>query len=178
MEKDYPVIVEWKPFELRPGTPPRGIPRPDQRGGELTEPLRSAALEAGLTRMKRAPIIANSRPALEAAEYAKEIGLHDQYHRGMFSAYFDDQRNIGDRAVIRDVVEKAGLDWPTLEQRLDSGYYTESVERQIGESHALGISGVPAYIVDRYLVVGAQPYEVFQQVMDRVAQDRARAQEE
>jgi predicted DsbA family dithiol-disulfide isomerase len=175
LEKEYPVIVEWKPFELRPGTPPEGIPRPDRRGSELTEPLRSAALEAGLTRMKRAPFIANSRPALEAAEFAKEVGLHDQYHRGMFSAYFDDQRNIGDPDVIRDVVQQTGLDWPTLEQRLESGHYTESVERQIGEAHALGISGVPAYILDRYLVVGAQPYDVFKQVMDRIAQDREQA---
>lgn len=128
--------------------------------------------------MKRAPFIANSRPALESAEYAKEVGLHDPFHRAMFSAYFDDAQNIGDRDVLRDVAVGAGLDWPTLEQRLDSGHYSASVDRQIGEAHGLGITGVPAFIIDRYLLVGAQPYEVFQRVMERVAQDRAQAQPE
>lgn len=168
--------MDWKPFELRPGTPPQGIPRPDRKpGGELSEPLRSAALAAGLTRMRRAPFIADSRPALEAAEYAKEVGLHDSYHRAMFSAYFDDQRNIGERAVIQEVAEGAGLDWSVLGERLDSGYYRQSVEQQIAEAHAVGISGVPAYVLDRYLIVGAQPYEIFQQAMARIARDREEA---
>jgi predicted DsbA family dithiol-disulfide isomerase len=31
------------------------------------------------------------------------------------------------------------------------------------------ISGIPAHVIaDRYLVMGAQPYEVFQQVMNRL----------
>jgi predicted DsbA family dithiol-disulfide isomerase len=139
--------------------------------------LRSAALAAGLTRMRRAPFIANSRPALEAAEYAKEVGLHDPYHRATFSAYFDDQRNIGDRAVLKEIAEGVGLDWPTLEERLETGYYTELVERQIAEAHQLGLTGVPAYILDRYLIVGAQPYEVFRHAMQRIAEDRAKAEQ-
>ena len=172
------MIVDWKPFELRPGTPPEGIPRSDRKpGGELSEPLRSAALEAGLTRMRRAPFIANSRPALEAAEFAKEIGLHDPYHRATFSAYFDEQRNIGDRAVLKDIVDRVGLDWTVLEERLETGYYRELVVRQIHQAYQLGISGVPAYIVDRYLIVGAQPYEVFERAMARIAQDREQARQ-
>ena len=42
------------------------------------------------------------------------------------------------------------------------------------QARAYGISGVPAFIMDRYLISGAQPYEVFQQVMERIDQDRRR----
>ena len=127
--------------------------------------------------MRRAPFIANSRPALEAAEFAKEVGRHDQYHRATFSAYFDEQRNIGDPAVLREIVDGVGLDWTVLEERLQTGYYASLVDYQIAQAHQLGITGVPAYIVDRYLIVGAQPYEVFERAMARIAQDREQARQ-
>ena len=127
--------------------------------------------------MRRAPFIANSRPALEAAEFAKEVGLHDKFHRATFSAYFDEQRNIGDPAVLKEIVDGVGLDWAVLEERLQTGYYSSLVEYQIAQAHQLGITGVPAYIVDRYLIVGAQPYEIFERAMERIAQDRAQAKQ-
>jgi len=44
------------------------------------------------------------------------------------------------------------------------------VDEHFAQAHALGITGIPTYILDdKYAIVGAQPYEVFQQALLRLA---------
>ena len=56
---------------------------------------------------------------------------------------------------------------------LATGEYAESVQEQVDWAHKVGITAIPAFVFDdRYLLMGAQPYEVFQQVMDKVLTER------
>ena len=120
--------------------------------------------ELGL-RMTRPSFIACSRPALEVAEYAKEHDSFDKLHLAIFKAYWEDSRNIGLRSVLRDIAERCGLDGDELELCLDEGWYVQRIERQNEEARELGINGVPAYVIGRNIVEGAQPYEIFQRAM-------------
>ena len=115
--------------------------------------------------MIKPPFIPCSRPALEAAEYAKEHDSFDKFHLAVFKALWEDGKNIGFRSVLRDIAEGCGLDGDELELCLDEGWYVERIDRQNQEARELGINGVPAYIIGRYLVEGAQPYEVFQRAV-------------
>ncbi len=88
LSAEFTVTLKPKPFLLRPGTPKEGKPRELRAGeveGELAEPLKTYAKEAGLI-MRRPPIVAYSMYALEATEYAKDQGLFDPCHRGMYKA--------------------------------------------------------------------------------------------
>lgn len=158
--------VEWRAFELRPGTPPEGIPRKINPGetAELSPNVKRLADEAGLT-MRRPWLIANSRPALEAAEFAKAHGRFDAYHLGLFKAYWEEGKDIGNRDVLREVAVASGLDGDELVVSLEKGQYAEAVTTQVEEAHMIGITAIPAFIIGRYYFLGAQPYEVFQQVM-------------
>ncbi len=118
--------------------------------------------------MKKPAFIACSRPALEAAEHAKKQGRFDQFHLAVFKAYWEEGRNIGFRSVLRDLAERCGLDGDELEHCLNEGQYTERVDRQNEEARALGINGIPAYIVGGFLIEGAQPYDIFQRAMGLV----------
>ena len=166
--------VEWKAFELRPGTPPEGIPRPfkPDEGDELTGHLREAAEAAGLTKMRRQPLTPSTRPALQAAVYAKDSGKFDEYHKAVFRAFWEDGRNIGDPDVLREVLEACGLDWDEFSSPSNTGRYAQQVDVELGESRSYRIRGIPAFIVDKYLLMGAQPYEVFQQAMELVQNDQ------
>jgi predicted DsbA family dithiol-disulfide isomerase len=55
-----------------------------------------------------------------------------------------------------------------VEAVLASREYAEAVRADVDQARAFGASGVPFFVVDRkYAVSGAQPTEVFTQVLDR-----------
>ena len=166
LKQDYGVEIEWKSFEIRLGTPFEGIPRPQkpEEGNELSPSVKSLSDEVGL-QMKRPGFVASSRPALEAAEYAKEQSKFDQFHLAVFKAYWEEGKNIGLTSILRDIAEKCGLDGDELEHSLNEGRYAEEIDRQNEEARSLGINGIPAYIVGHYLVEGAQPYQIFQRAI-------------
>ncbi len=115
--------------------------------------------------MKRPAFVACSRPALESAEYAKERARFDQFHLAVFRAYWEEGRNIGLRSVLCSIAEGCGLDGHDLERCLNEGRYSERIDQQNEEARALGISGIPAYVIGDQLVEGAQPYEIFQRAV-------------
>ena len=165
--------VEWKAFELRPGTPAEGLPRPFKPGesSEFSGHMKEQADAAGLT-MRRQPLTPTTRPALEAAAYAKEGGRFDEYHKAVFKAFWEDGKNIGDAEVMRGVLEACGMDWDEFNSAGNRGRYAQQVELELGESRGYGIRGIPAFILDKYLLMGAQPYEVFQQAMERIGEEQ------
>ena len=175
MQEEYPVSVEWKAFDLRPGTPPEGVARPDTPDQRAGQPLGGhagqAAREAGLL-MRRSGLIPRTRPAMEATEYAKERGQFDAFHRALFKAYWEEGKDLGDLATLLQEAERVGLDGPGLGRALQENRYTGLVEEQVQFARQAGITGIPAFIVDRYLFTGAQPYSFFKQVMERVLEER------
>ncbi len=161
--------MDIRPYLLHPETPKEGAPReprPGEEEGQLSEPLRTYAEEAGLT-MRRAPITPNSMYSLEATEYAQEQGEHEEFHHALYKTYWEDRKNLGDLAVIQEVAEQTGLNWSELSQRLESGHYRDSVMSQFQEAMGLGIRGVPAFLIGNQMFTGAQPYEVFKMAMAR-----------
>ena len=123
--------------------------------------------------MRRPPFVAASRKAHEATEHAKEQGKGEDFHRAVYRAYWEQGLNIGDPSVLQGLAESAGLEWLPLKGLLDEGFYAESVEGQNREITEFGIHGVPCFQIDRFLFTGAQPYEFFKQVADRVLAERA-----
>ena len=118
--------------------------------------------------MRRPPVTSYTMYALEATEYAKEQGLWDPYHRGLYRAFWEHGQDLDDMDVLQGVAEECGLDWPEMKRRLESRYYEESVTTQFQEAVQLGIRGIPAFLIDNILFTGARPYEVFQGVMGKV----------
>jgi hypothetical protein len=60
------------------------------------------------------------------------------------------------------------LDADFMQKAIEAGKYTRLVQKAIQRSYDLGINGVPTYILnDRYAIVGAQLYSVFQQALEK-----------
>ncbi len=166
--------VEWKAFLLNPGIPVEGIPNQHKEGegDELTGHLKQAAEEAGLMDMKEQAITPNSNSCFEASEYAKDKGKFDEYHKAAFKAYWEKSENIGVPEVQKRIFEVCNLDWEDFSSPDSNGQYAKRVEAQLMEANTYGLRAVPAFILDRYLLQGAQPYEVFQQAMNLIQKER------
>ncbi|QOR84500.1 DsbA family oxidoreductase [Geobacillus stearothermophilus] len=111
----------------------------------------------------------NTFDAHRLAQYAKEKGkLNDMVER-LFYAYFTESKFISDRDVLLALAEAAGLDRTEAEEVLASGRYTQEVRRDEEEAAALGVRGVPFFVLNRkYAISGAQPVEVFRRALEKV----------
>ena len=136
-----------------------------------------AQVEAGLTRlsaqagleMKHHDRLINSRPALQAAEFARAAGRYPLMHRALFEAYWLEGRDVSDLAVLREIGAGLGLEVEAMVTAIKANLYGDYLDARRAEAMDLMISGIPAHVInDRYLVMGAQPYEVFEQVMEKV----------
>ena len=171
MKAEDGAEVEWRPFYLRPDMPPEGMELPEHlraRYVETSERLRQMARAAGME-MVTPGRIPHTRLAHESTEYARGRGRGEAFHRIVFRHYYGEGQDIGRWEVLRAAAEEAGLDANDMQREVEAGRYTATVQGQVEEAYALGITGVPTYVLnDRYAIVGAQPYEVFQQALERL----------
>ena len=170
LKAEYGVDVDWWPFLLRPDTPPEGMELPPHiraRYAGTSERLRQRARAAGME-MVTPTRIPNTRLAHEATAFAREQGKGEAFHRVVFHKFYGEGQDIGQWGVLRAAAEEVGLDPDTMRRELETGKYRALVEAHVSEAYGLGITAVPTYIFDnKYAIVGAQPYEVFEQAMAR-----------
>ena len=169
--EEHHAEVEWRPFYLRPDTPPEGMELPDYVKSHMAETnarLKQMANAAGLE-MVFATRLPNTRMAHEATEYAREKGKPLEFHRAVFDKFYGKGEDISKWDVLRDAARQVGLDADEMQREVESGKYTARVNALVREAQEIGVSGVPTYVLnDRYAIVGAQPYEAFLQALKQL----------
>jgi len=155
----------WLPFDLHPEYPPEGISLADlhrRYGFGDQDPLRERFAAAGLE-YNRPEIVPNTKLALRMTELARERGLHEPFHDRLMDAYWSEATNIGEPDELRRLAAAVGLGTDDVEQVIaDPVTYLAAVEGSTQQAHSVGINAVPAFVLDRrVLVLGAQPLEVF-----------------
>ena len=170
LEARFGIEAEWKGFEIHPEIPRGGCDYESLgfSGGmadALLSRIMSLADEVGLHVVppKRIP---NSRLALEVAEFAKENGRFRECHEAIFRAYWQEGVDIGDRERLLEIAASAGLDRGELEAYLMSGQAEAKLNESLSEVLDRGIDGVPTFIIGGRKVVGAQPFEVLEKVVE------------
>ncbi len=115
----------------------------------------------------------NSRPTLQAAEFAREQGRFDAMHHELLKAYWDQGLDVSDTAVLQDIATRAGVDVAGMEAAVKENRFGDYLDSRRNEAEELGINGIPAHVIaDKYLVMGAQPYDLFERVMAKVGVPR------
>ena len=178
LKEEYEADVEWRPFYLRPDTPPEGMELPEYikraRDNGSEERLRTIADLYGM-KFRSTKRIYNTRLAHEATEYAREHGRGNEFHKVLFRMVYAEGRDPSQWDVLRSAAQEAGLDGEAMQREVESGQHTESVNQQVQWAYQIGVSGVPTYVInDRYALVGAQPYEVFKNALGRIMAEKDR----
>jgi protein-disulfide isomerase len=105
----------------------------------------------------------HSEQAALAAECAAEQGKFWEYHDQLF-------KNQGGLAFtetkLKQYARDVGLNVGVFGTCLETGKYREKVERETQAAANLGGRGTPLFIVNQRPLVGAQPYVVFQKMID------------
>jgi predicted DsbA family dithiol-disulfide isomerase len=135
--------------------------------------LDDIADEVGLV-MKQRDVLINSRKALGAAEFAREHGKFEEMHRALFKAQWELTGKLEDVDDLVRIGTEVGLDPVELRQAIEEGLYEQILNDNRRLAESVGINAIPAHIFGRrYLVLGAQPYESFMQVIDKLREESA-----
>lgn len=175
------VRLIWRPFRLNPDMPEDGMDRRAYYEAKFGGPeaadrviarIEAAAAEDGLTlelgRIRRQP---QTLDAHRLTRLAREEGRDTALAEALFRRFFLSHQDIGDRTALAEAATEAGLD-PAALDRLDAGEARAETLAEEAEARALGISGVPAYILGgRRLVSGAQPAEAWLRALDALSQE-------
>ena len=175
LKKEYNVEVDWRPYYLRPDTPPEGMELPDYikraRDNGSEERLQMMAEMHGMN-FKSTERIYNTRIAHEATEYAREKGKANEFHHIVFRKVYADGFDISKWDVLRAAAEEAGLDAADMQSVVESGKYTQDVAGQVQWAQQIGVTGVPTYVINnKYAIVGAQPYEAFKNALAQIEKE-------
>jgi predicted DsbA family dithiol-disulfide isomerase len=171
LRKEYELDVDWRPFFLRPETPPEGLPLPAyirEKVKDPNEPLKLRAQREGL-KMVRGDRIFNTQRAHEAAEFARTKGKLEPMHAALLKRHWEEGQDLYQLDVLRGAATDAGLDPQELQDAVESGAFKPIVEAGVQEAHELGIHAVPTFLFDgRLAVQGAQELPVFRMAMQRL----------
>lgn len=183
------VEVEWKAFELDPGARAGGgadggssdyADRLGRKYGtsrqgaqQMLDTMTAAAASEGLDfHFEKAPAI-NTFDAHRVLHLALEKGVQDAVKERLLLAYFTEGEQVTDSEVLVRLAAEAGLDSDEVRDVLASGRYADEVRSDEAEAAALGISGVPFFVVDRkYGLSGAQPADLLLEVLTRAWSER------
>jgi predicted DsbA family dithiol-disulfide isomerase len=171
--------VTWLPFDLHPEYPAEGIPRAQlhaRYGDAHRQRLQRSFSESGLVYNPPPEVVPNTMRALCLSELARERGRHRQVHERLMQAYWEEARNIGDPGELRVLAVEAGLDEAEVAELIESDTYRGRVLEMTAQAQSIGISGVPAFLLNRQLLVlGAQPRQVFAQAVEQLQNKRTAA---
>jgi len=107
------------------------------------------------------PTHRQARLAAEAALAAGEQGKYWEMHDLLFA-----NQDTLNRPALEDYAQKLGLDVPRFRAALDDGRHRPQVDRDIDDATALGIKGVPSFVINGRLVIGARPLDDFKQIVE------------
>jgi predicted DsbA family dithiol-disulfide isomerase len=162
MKDRFDATVEWLPFDLHPEYPPEGVPRNPERAA------RAAALFASHELAYNPPPVApRSLDAQRLGEHARAQGLYAAFFERTMDAYWAEGQDIGDHRVLRALAAEAGV--KGADDVLASDRYADAVARSTAEAYAIGINGIPGFLLDgRLLVLGAHPRKTFERAFEQL----------
>jgi len=107
----------------------------------------------------------NSRLAQELAKWAETKSDGERIHDALFRAYFVDAKNIGQREVLVDLAQQIGLPADEATDVLLSRSFKDAVDDDWKRCATFGVNAVPTFLAGRYLMVGAQPYDQLERLV-------------
>lgn len=128
-------------------------------------------IDTGLMRFewRDAPFFGSeSYLAAVAARAAGRQGLYWEYHTELYARAPERGRLDITPAVLGDIAEAVGVpDMAQFAADLQNEAVEAGVQRDFSEAVSLGINSVPVFLVNGTPLIGAQPLEVFEQVIEQ-----------
>jgi predicted DsbA family dithiol-disulfide isomerase len=165
-QRDFDINVVWRPYRLDPTIPLEGVDRTQyleakfgvSGAQKIVEKIIAAAGGTGIqfdfAAIKRSP---NTTNAHRLTRWAGLMGRQHQIAEALFTAYFEQGRDIGDSETLCDIGVEIGFDRQELAEALASNADFDSIDSQDAQARDAGVTGVPAFLLGgKFVLMGAQ----------------------
>lgn len=102
----------------------------------------------------------------EAAECAADQEKFWEYHDKLYDSQSGENQGAFNKENLKKFAQEIGLDTQAFNECLDSGKYMALIQEDTQAASSLGVKSTPTFLINGQPVIGAQPFDVFQQTIE------------
>jgi predicted DsbA family dithiol-disulfide isomerase len=179
------VELTWRSFQLNPDYPvgsheahdsylARKLGATPAQVEQLNERVVALAAAEGLEYHFETYVTVNTFDAHRVTHLAKALGLGLPIHERFLCAQLVEGEILDDPDTLVRLAAEVGVPAAETRRVLATDAYAAEVQADIDEARAIGVNGVPFFVVDRrYGISGAQPAEPFLEALQAARRDAA-----
>ena len=176
-KRDERLRIDWHPFDLRSqkrnadGSIDHAVDdgKDEEYFEQAKQNVRRLQEKYGVDMELDIATDVDSLPAQVVSYYLREHHDYETwlaFDEAVFDALWQDGRDIGDRDVLLDLADDAGVDTATVETALDDEALRSEVREQFTAAQRHGVTGVPTFAYDGHAARGAVPPEHLERLVD------------
>ncbi|KQC33665.1 thioredoxin [Nonlabens sp. YIK11] len=179
------IELQWQPFELNPNMPAEGQNLKEhiiEKYG--TSPEQYRQMQEQMTAAGDSvdfvfdyyddQRMSNTFDAHVLLEYAHQYGKQTDLKMRLTKAFFSERQDVSKTEVLKQALLDVGLDADEALSMLDNQEACNEVLKKEAYWKSLGVNSVPTIVFDRKsAVTGAQPVDVFKQVLKEAMEQHA-----
>lgn len=183
---NHPFQVQWHPFQLNPDMPKEGVGHVDYLAAkfgsrekaiqamlQVAEHAKTAGAEIDMEKVTRLP---NTLDAHRVIHWAGIEGRQTAMVARLFKAHWREGADIGDAATLARLAGEVGMDAAAVARLLATDADADDIRARDLDARQKGVNAVPTFLIaQQYVVSGAQTVEMWQQVIDELAEKIAKA---
>lgn len=146
----------------------------NEEAAERIDKIAELGRAEGLTFNYSSTLNTNSMDAHRLTQYVNSLGdpqLTKRVMDRLFDAYFGKNLKLADHDVLLNVAKETGLNLTKVKEVLESNAFYDEVRADEDFIMKQGVNAVPFFIIDNKGIMGAQPKNVFKQVITEALQN-------
>ncbi|KYP10743.1 MAG: 2-hydroxychromene-2-carboxylate isomerase [Limnobacter sp. CACIAM 66H1] len=162
------VEVEWMPFELRPYPTPTLKPEDEYLPRVWKASVYPMAERLGVP--IQLPTVSPqpyTRKAFLGLQYAKQQGKGNEYTTAVMKAFFQQNLNIGEDQVLKNILANLGLNPVGLDEFVSSPQANAQHDSDLQYAKQLGIQAVPSLAVGEQFFSGVPSVQSLRDAIQR-----------
>ena len=178
---NHPFRIEWHPFQLNPDMPKDGVDQVDYLAGkfggkqraiqamlQVADHAKKAGAEIDMEKVRRLP---NTLDAHRVIHWAGIEGKQTPMVARIMRAHWKEGEDIGDHATLARLAGDVGMDTGAVARLLASDADADDIMARDMDARKKGVTAVPTFLIaQQYVVSGAQPPEMWRDVIDELAE--------
>ncbi|MDP3272479.1 DsbA family protein [Limnobacter sp.] len=162
------VEIEWMPFELRPYPTPTLKPEDEYLPRVWKASVYPMAERLGVP--IKLPTVSPqpyTRKAFLGLQYAKQEGKGNAYATAVMKAFFQQNLNIGEDDVLKNILQGLGLNPVGLEEFVSSHEANAQHDADLQLARRVGIQAVPSLLVGDQFFSGVPNVQILREAIER-----------
>ena len=156
----YDLKINWCFIEIHPETDAKGEPTssleyPSEQWNQLMAGLKKVATEEDIPIAEHS-FTTNSKDAILLAESCKTLGKETFYklHEKLLSSFFVDEKNIGDRDVLKSIANDCGISDEAINAAWDDEKSKTAILNNFELVQKYEIQSVPSFVFGERVLTG------------------------